>query len=403
MAKVTIVVHALVRKVFTGGILCIFEYAQGLTERGHEVTVVSLYPSEDPEWFPYKFRILHASPMRGQRLRRKIFVPRKRTPKSAIRSWMIDLMHPLTRHGTYHHSLSYRLNALSTVRLPADVTIATHFATALPVAFYGMGRKFYFMQHFEKLIAGEFEFSHEALTEADMSYRLGLTMIANSSWLRDQVARNYGITPELSTNAIDHRIFYKKELFPRDGSQPFTVVSYGGRNAEWKGFLEAAKAIRIVRQKYPDLVWKVYGGSVLAPDNEIAPFQGCGFVAGESLADLYRSSHATLCPSWYESFPLFPLEAMACGSAVVTTPFGVEDYAFDNKTAKLVEAKNPESIAAGLLALIENEPLRRSVVQNGITEAQKHNWERSVATFESIILGGGSWEPGGSVPAVRLS
>ena len=363
------------------------EYANGLVEQGHNVTVVSLYPSEDPEWFPCKFRLVHAAPRKGRRWRLRIYQPRSRTLKKVVRSLMVDTIHPLTRHGTYHHNISYRSNAMSTVRMPSEVTIATHFATALPVAFYGSGRKYYFMQHFEKVIASEFEFSEEALIEADLSYRLGLTMIANSSWLSAQIVKNYGIKPRLCTNAIDHVTFSGRGPLPRDRSMPFTVVSYGGRNAEWKGFVDAAHAIRLVRQKHPDVIWKVYGSSILPPDNPIAQYDSCGFLLGKPLADLYRNSHATLCTSWYESFPLFPLEAMACGSAVVTTPYGVEDYAFDGVTAKIVEARNPERIADGLLSLVEDEALRCRLIQNGLVEAKQHNWNRSVKTFESIILG----------------
>jgi len=41
----------------------------------------------------------------------------------------------------------------------------------------------------------------------------------------------------------------------------------------------------------------------------------------------------------YESFPLFPLEAMACGLAVITTAPGTEDYAVNQENCLVVEPK----------------------------------------------------------------
>ena len=62
VAVVNIVVPAIKRRTFSGGIACIFEYAKGLTARGHEVNVLPLLPSPYPQWVQGNFGRLVSAP-----------------------------------------------------------------------------------------------------------------------------------------------------------------------------------------------------------------------------------------------------------------------------------------------------------------------------------------------------
>jgi glycosyltransferase involved in cell wall biosynthesis len=352
------------------------------------VTVIALMPSERPEWFDCRFELVGAETM-WNRWRSRLVPPG--APNALKRNARETIAHA-GRWGGYHAEMAYRVSRLGTEKRTADVTIATAFQTALPVYFHGQGRRCYFMQHYEPLFCEPPAIAAADVPacrrESELSYRLGLEMIANSTWLANTIEREHGVRPPVCTNAIDHSRYTPPPApLERAAGEPVVVASYGGRDAAWKGFADAAQAMRIVRRKHPDVIWRVFGSSLLPPDNPIASYEACGFLQPPRLAALYRGAHVTLCTSWYESFPLFPLEAMACGSAVVTTPDGVEDYAVHGENAIVVPPRDPEAIAAGISSLIENEERRREIARRGVGRAREFTWARAVARFESLVLG----------------
>ena len=213
-------------------------------------------------------------------------------------------------------------------------------------------------------------------------------MIANSSWLRGKLKEAVGLNDiALCPNAIDHAIFYGEPKESRN-SQEVVLISYGGRNAAWKGFREMAEAVAIVRRSLPavKIEWRVYGDALLPPKNEIADYTPLGFLLPPILAQEYRKADILLSASWYESFPLFPIEAMACGLPVVTTQLGTEDYANPGVTAEVVEPQSPESIACGVLSLIHDPSRCAKIARAGNAKSKEFTWERSVQVFESILL-----------------
>ena len=90
-------------------------------------------------------------------------------------------------------------------------------------------------------------------------------------------------------------------------------------------------------------------------------------------------------PSWYETFPLPPLEAMACGSAVVATALGTEDYAFDGKNSRVVQPRNPEALAEALLSIAQDPAFALRLAQAGLKTAAEHTWEKAVPKLEAIL------------------
>lgn len=278
---------------------------------------------------------------------------------------------------------------LETQLPPADATLATSYQTALPVHLYGTGRKFYFAQHYEPYFSIDAPEPKLAELEALSTYRLPLRIIANSSWLRTMLRNETGQADiPVCANAIDHTVFHGEPKTSQLRDE-IKVISYGGRGAQWKGFREMAEAMRIARStlRGKRLRWLVYGSAALPPDNAIAPYEALGFLSSTRLADAYRAADIFLSASWYESFPLFPLEAMSCGLPAITTQPGTEEFAHHEATAEIVEPRNPESIAAGLIRLISQQDYRASLAVHGNRIAREFSWQKSIATMERILLG----------------
>jgi glycosyltransferase involved in cell wall biosynthesis len=100
-----------------------------------------------------------------------------------------------------------------------------------------------------------------------------------------------------------------------------------------------------------------------------------GFVADDELAALYRGAIALVIPSIEEGFGLPALEAMACGTAVITSnaPALVE---ITGDAALHVDARDPGAIGAAMLRLANDEASRGDLASRGIARARQFTWRR---------------------------
>ncbi|MBI1879715.1 MAG: glycosyltransferase family 4 protein [Chloroflexi bacterium] len=143
--------------------------------------------------------------------------------------------------------------------------------------------------------------------------------------------------------------------------------------------LEAYRGLRQQRESVPALVWaglpRWDSSALLAQAREsgvILP----GFMAQEDLPALYRQATMLVYPSLYEGFGLPPLEAMACGTPVVTSnttslPEVVGDAALT------VDPTNTEEIAVAMARLLGDASLCQYLQEAGLERAKEFTWTRT--------------------------
>lgn len=101
-----------------------------------------------------------------------------------------------------------------------------------------------------------------------------------------------------------------------------------------------------------------------------------GQVTDEELAALYRGAVALLFPSLYEGFGLPVLEAMACGTPVLTSNVSALPEVVDN-AGVLIDPYEVEAIAEGIRRLVEDSALREELRRRGLERAKQFSWERT--------------------------
>jgi glycosyltransferase involved in cell wall biosynthesis len=105
-----------------------------------------------------------------------------------------------------------------------------------------------------------------------------------------------------------------------------------------------------------------------------------GEVPDAELAALYRGARCVLYPSLYEGFGLPVLEAMACGTPVVTSK-GTAMEEVSGGAAVLVDPLNAQSLADG----IEEAAMRRDeLVELGVARAREFSWESAATAVERL-------------------
>lgn len=372
--KIVFVTARIDRDTFSGGIYCILKYAQGLKDRGHDVSVLAYPSSKRPNWIHFDGELLTP-----------------KAPKLSFASIKSFLQGVALRIAFYIYpalpeTVRRELNTyLFQSAFPeADITVATYWETAIITSKFGKGVVANFMQHYEPY------FCDDQVTGgiAQTTHRLGLVKIANSSWLKAKLETSKSEDEKIyqCTNAVDLDRFYV-EGNTSSTDKELNLISYGGRGVAWKGFDEMAAAVGMARNKLPDwtINWNVYGSASLPADNDVASYNALGFLNPDSLREAYNKNDVLLSASWYESFPLFPIEAMACGLAVITTAKGTEDYAYDGKNSIVVEEKNVDSISQGIITLATDKALRGRIANAGLETAKDFGWPDAVDRMSRVL------------------
>jgi glycosyltransferase involved in cell wall biosynthesis len=108
-----------------------------------------------------------------------------------------------------------------------------------------------------------------------------------------------------------------------------------------------------------------------------------GYVADDDLPALYTLADLFVFPSLYEGFGLPPLEAMACGTPVVTSnvsslPEVVGDAAL------MVDPRDVGALANAMRRALGEPSLRSAMVQRGLAQAQGFTWARAAGQLRRL-------------------
>ncbi|MDM8530669.1 glycosyltransferase family 1 protein [Anaerolineales bacterium HSG25] len=110
-----------------------------------------------------------------------------------------------------------------------------------------------------------------------------------------------------------------------------------------------------------------------------------GYIAEADKATLLSDAVAYLFPSLYEGFGLPVLEAMSCGTPVLTScTSSLPEVAGD--AALLVDPHNTQSIAVGLMALLTNPMLRERLSEHGFQQIQKFSWSTTAKQIWQVFM-----------------
>ncbi len=108
-----------------------------------------------------------------------------------------------------------------------------------------------------------------------------------------------------------------------------------------------------------------------------------GFVPDKTLAILYGLASVFVFPSLYEGFGLPPLEAMACGTPVVTSNVSSLPEVVGD-AAELVDPYSAQAIADGILKVLHSSHLRAQMRDRGFARVRAYSWERSVESVRRV-------------------
>lgn len=108
-----------------------------------------------------------------------------------------------------------------------------------------------------------------------------------------------------------------------------------------------------------------------------------GYIDNRDLATLYNAAFAFLYPSLRESFGIPLLEAMACGTPVITSNTSAMPE-IAGADAILIDPKEPRQIADCLLKLENDRNYYQQQVSYGLHQVKEFSWKRTAEAYVQI-------------------
>jgi glycosyltransferase involved in cell wall biosynthesis len=226
-------------------------------------------------------------------------------------------------------------------------------------------------------------------------------IVTVSQQTAQDVAQVLAVSPDRLTvvpNAVsgfrvlDHRAALRSQLY----LSPDTICLLNvGSNHPRKNLATVLQVVHTLKsQNIPVQLWKAGADFTAAQKDWIAAHDLQSVITywgkpdQPKLMELYNAADLLLAPSTHEGFGLTLLEAMACGTPVVTANTSAMPEVVGN-AGVLVEPLNGEAIAAAILHLQRDQPYRQLLSQRGLERVQAFTWESVAAQiapiYESLV------------------
>ncbi|HKO68169.1 MAG TPA: glycosyltransferase family 1 protein [Burkholderiaceae bacterium] len=231
-------------------------------------------------------------------------------------------------------------------------------------------------------------------------------VITDSEFIRREVISEFGISADRVTTTL---LAPRSQFTPRDELARWPTLSK--HNLQQRSYFlvvgtleprkNVATAVRAhaglpesIRRRFPLVLvgmrgWLTSGlEGELAVPVERAEVRPLGFVTDDELADLYSGATALLYPSVYEGFGLPPLEAMACGSPVITSNVSsLPEVAGD--AAVTHDPMDVDALRSAMKRFIDDKDFWQERADASVKQAALFSWERcakeTIAVYRSAM------------------
>jgi glycosyltransferase involved in cell wall biosynthesis len=225
-----------------------------------------------------------------------------------------------------------------------------------------------------------------------LSVRKARRVLAVSESTKQDLVRCYGISPsKIDTvhNGVDASFHPlpadQVAAFRAERGLPNEFILFVGTLEPRKNVLTLIEAYAQLSRNRPPLM--LVGGRGWLYDKVFARIESLdlsnevhfvGYVPAEELPSWYSAATLFVYPSLYEGFGLPPLEAMACGTPVITsTASSLPEVV--GQAGLLVEPTNTEALTVTMARALTDTDLRESMQAAGLLQAKNFSWQRAAA------------------------
>ena len=269
----------------------------------------------------------------------------------------------------------------------ARLVIGVHLLAPLPWKGF---RKFYLKSFCMPTLAGIYYFLSQTVILKIARRYASLILVSNHIDRDALIRKGFQLNKVLvAYGGIDLQVTDKVEV-----KETLYEACYVGRFHQQKGFIDLIEIWARVIRRFSSAKLVVIGYDINLKqmkdkvkkrnlENNIL-FQG--FVGGKDKIRLIKSSKLSVVPSYYESFNMVILEAMACGIPVVAYKLPVYQDIYI-QGIKMVDIGNKEEFAEVIVDLLENEQERTELVKQAKELSKNFSWKKTANEILARLKG----------------
>ena len=222
---------------------------------------------------------------------------------------------------------------------------------------------------------------------AKQTYLIGAPIMSISQWHRQLLRQETGLESRVISGGVDTSVFhpYPKRSEQTGRKNIFYIMRDPASGYTWKGSSDFLKALTRLKDKVN------FELTVSMPENahftSPVPCRLMTSYTDQELAQLYAEADLFVYTSYFEAFGLPPLEAMACGTAVVTTDCGGNrDYTRNGENCLLVPPSDIDLLSVAIYQLLIQDTERKRLAASSHLFAQAWSWQRTADQVEAFLM-----------------
>ena len=313
----------------SGGIAVVFKHADLLMKSGHDAFVINVGEMGDGSWFPSNsVPIIHATDPR-----------------------------------------TYLFDGI-------DLLFATGWSTVDWLHCFAARRKLYFVQSDERRF-----FDDETLKQTIHStYLTSCEYLTEAHWIKRMLLEEFGHDSAYVPNGLDTSQFFPDAPLEPKLHGKLRILLEGPISIPFKGMQDAYAAVKGLECE----IWVVSSAGRPPADWRCDRF--FERVPFGDMRKIYSSCDVFLKMSRVEGFFGPPMEAMACGCAVVVGKVtGYDEYIVDGVNALVVDEGDVQGARRAVERLVSDSVLRKRLIQGGQRTILRWSWERSAEAMLKLV------------------
>ena len=221
---------------------------------------------------------------------------------------------------------------------------------------------------------------------AKQSYLIDAPILSISQWHRQLILQETGRNSTVISCGVDHHLF---RPCPKRSSQTgrkniFYILRNPALGYIWKGGEDFFNALSLLKGLDFEVTVTLTEATQLTGS---FPCRTVYAASDQEMAALYGEADLFVYNSYFEAFGLPPLEAMACGTAVITTDCGgSRDYAHNGENCLVVPPSDINQLQQALHLLLTQDGERQRLASAGFAFAQAWTWQRTADQVEAFLL-----------------
>ena len=215
-----------------------------------------------------------------------------------------------------------------------------------------------------------------------------LTIVPCSDWMAGFVKQSFlkDKRIEIIKNGVDLKVFKPAVNNNANDNHNYGVLAVSSVWNEDKGLSDIYKLREMLPENYGITIVGLTRKQVEALPPEIVGIERTQNV--QELVQLYSDSNVLINPTYADTFPTVNLEALACGTPVVTYRTGGSPEAIDENTGIVVEQGDIEAVAGAIRTICEGNRSQYAVACRKRAEEffdKEASYEKYIRLYEEIL------------------